>query len=271
MPKGTVSGTIRANGHAVRMYKTDFHADYLSLTDIAKCRSIDPHVTVHNWLRNRDVVEFLGVWEAMYNPDFNLEGFGAFQYGVGRNAYVFSIVKWRDELRGIGLVSVSGRNGGIYAHVDIALAFASWISAEFWLCLLEEYKCLKSAESSHLSAEWSLKREIARLESDADGNLIPPDLTSLQITSPYASEAELLHVVLFGQTAKEWKDTHPGARGDARDHAGVRQMLVLSTLEPYNAQLISMQISQAERIILLRTAAVQMMQSLAALDRSAEL
>ena len=163
MPKRTSDGTPADSGCCIRTCKTDSQEGYLSLTDIACSRSPDPLVTVHNWLRSRDAVEFLGEWEIYHNPAFDPIAFAAVKSEAGRNAYVFSVQRWNEELRGIGLVSKSGRDGGIYAHVDIAYDFALWLSPEFRLHALQDYKRLKRGENRRLSEDWDLKGEIAQL------------------------------------------------------------------------------------------------------------
>ena len=164
MAKKPIKETIHAKGLDISIYTNDFENEYVSLTDIAKYRSTDPRITIHNWLRSRDIVVFLGLWESLHNPNFKRIDFDTFKEDAGSNAYVFSIKKWNEELGGIGILTKSGRyGGGIYAHMDIALEFASWISPEFKLYIIKDYKRLKSDESSHLSLNWNLNREIARL------------------------------------------------------------------------------------------------------------
>ncbi len=208
MTRPIKKGTIHAAGLTIGIYTTDFEAEFISLTDIARYRSIDPRITIHSWLRSRDVVEFLGLWEMLHNPQFKRIEFDTFKEKAGTNAFVFSIKDWTEKLRAIGLLSKSGRyGGGIYAHTDIAFEFASWISPEFKLYLIKDYRRLKSDENSRLSLSWNLNREIAklnyRIHTDAiKENLIPPELTPAQIAFTYADEADLLNVALFGMTAK---------------------------------------------------------------------
>lgn len=272
MPKKPVKEIIHAKGFDIGIYTTDFQNEYVSLTDIARYRSLDPRITVHNWLRGRDVVEFLGLWETLHNLNFKRVDFDTFKMDAGSNAFVFSIKKWNDELGAIGLISKSGRyGGGIYAHMDIALEFASWISPEFKLYIIKDYKRLKSSESSRLSLNWNLNREIAklnyRIHTDAiKENLIPPELTAEQIAFTYASEADLLNVALFGKTAKQWRDAHPGKKGNMRDEATLQQLLVLANLESYNAILIEQGKAQSERLVALHDLAVQQVRSLQALN-----
>ena len=272
MPKKPIKEIINAKGIEIGIYTTDFQNEYVSLTDIAKYRSIEPRITIHNWLRGRDIVEFLGLWEALHNPNFKRIDFDAFKKDAGSNAFVFSIKKWNEEMGAIGLISKSGRyGGGIYAHMDIALEFASWISPEFKLYIIKDYKRLKTSESSHLTLGWNLNREIAklnyRIHTDATkDNLIPPELTPAQIAYTYADEADILNVALFGQTAKQWKNANPRKKGNMRDEATLQQLLVLANMESYNAILIEQGKPQSERLVLLRDLAVKQMQTLEALN-----
>ena len=266
--------TIHANGVDIGIYTTDYEKEYISLTDIARHRSIDPRVTIHNWLRSRDVVEFLGLWEVLNNPTFKRIDFDTFKQDAGANAFVFSIKKWEKDLNAIGLVSKSGRyGGGIYAHVDIAFEFASWISPEFKLYIIKDYQRLKHDENSRLSLNWNLNREISklnyRIHTDAiKDNLIPPELTHKQISYTYANEADLLNVVLFGKTAKQWRDENTKLEGNIRDYASLQQLLVLANMESYNAILIKQGCAQEERMKLLHDLAVQQMKTLGSLDVS---
>lgn len=275
MAKKQIKETIHAKGIDISIYTTDFQNEYVSLTDIARYRSSDPRITIHNWLRGRDIVEFLGLWEALHNPDFKRIDFDAFKENAGTNAFVFSIKKWNEELGAVGLLTKSGRyGGGIYAHMDIALEFASWLSPEFKLYIIKDYKRLKYNENSHLSLGWNLNREIAklnyRIHTDAiKENLIPPELTSEQISFTYASEADLLNVVLFGMTAKEWRDNNADKKGNIRDYANLNQLLVLANMESYNAILIEQNKAQAERMAMLRDMAIKQMETLESLSMSA--
>ncbi|MDE6749113.1 MAG: KilA-N domain-containing protein, partial [Lachnospiraceae bacterium] len=269
MTKAIKKETIHAVGIDIGIYTTDFKNEFISLTDIAKYKSIQPSITIHNWLRGRDVVEFLGLWERLHNPDFKLIEFDKFKKDAGSNAYVFSIKEWTEVLCAIGLLTKSGRyGGGIYAHIDIAFEFASWISPEFKLYIIKDYQRLKSDENSRLSLNWNLNREIAklnyRIHTDAiKDNLIPPELTPEQISYKYANEADLLNVALFGKTAKQWRDSNPGKKGNMRDEANLNQLLVLANMESYNAILIEQEKLMSERLILLREFAIKQMKTLA--------
>ena len=272
MAKAIKKETLHAGGIDIGIYTTDFKNEFISLTDIAKYRSIDPRVTIHNWLRGRDVVEFLGLWETLHNPSFKRIEFDTFKENAGTNAFVFSIKDWTEKLGAVGLFTKSGRyGGGIYAHIDIAFEFASWISPEFKLYIIKDYQRLKQDENSRLSLSWNLNREVAklnyRIHTDAiKENLIPPELTKAQMSFVYADEADMLNVVLFGKTAKEWRAEHPKSKGNMRDEASLQQLLVLANMESYNAILINQGLGQPERMVKLRELAVQQLNTLDALD-----
>ncbi|MBD5477680.1 MAG: KilA-N domain-containing protein [Lachnospiraceae bacterium] len=263
---------IHAAGIDIGIYTTDFKNEFISLTDIARYKSIDPRITIHNWLRGRDVVEFLGLWEVLHNPNFKRIEFDAFKEDAGTNAFVFSIKDWSEKLEAIGLFTKSGRyGGGIYAHIDIAFEFASWISPEFKLYIIKDYQRLKSDENSRLSLNWNLRREITKLNyhihTDAiKDNLIPSELTQEQISCKYATEADILNVALFGKTAKQWRDSNPEKKGNMRDEANLNQLLVLANMESYNAILIEQGREMPERLMLLRELAVGQMKTLVAVS-----
>ena len=266
-----IKDTIHANGIDIGIYTSDFENEYISLTDIARYKSDDPTAVIQNWLRGRDVLEFLGLWEQLHNPNFKPLEFEGFKMQAGANAFTMSPKKWIESTNAIGIVSKSGRYGGTFAHSDIAFEFASWISPEFKLYIIKDYKRLKSKENSRLSLNWNLNRELSKLNyrvhTDAiKANLIPPELTSKQIAYTYASEADLLNTVLFGMTAKEWHDKKPDKNGNIRDYASISQLLVLSNMESYNAILIKQAKPQPERMQLLHELAVQQMTTLSALE-----
>lgn len=211
MAKTIKKDIIHANGFDIGIYTTDFKNEYISLTDIARYKSNEPKDVVKNWMRGKDTIEFLGLWEKLHNNDFKGVEFDAFKNQAGSNAFTMSPSKWIESTNAIGIVSKSGRNGGTFAHSDIAFEFASWISPEFKLYIIKDYNRLKTDENSRLSLSWNLNREITklnyRIHTDAiKNNLIPPELTQWQISNTYASEADLLNTVLFGKTAKEWRD-----------------------------------------------------------------
>lgn len=264
-----IKETIHANGINIGIYTQDFENEFISLTDIARYKSDDPTAVIQNWMRNRDVIEFLGLWERLHNPDFKPLEFEGFRKQAGANSFTMSPKKWIDATDAIGIVSKAGRYGGTYAHSDIAMSFATWISPEFQLYIMKDYRRLKTDENSRLSLSWNLNREISklnyRIHTDAiKDNLIPPELTPAQVAYTYANEADMLNVVLFGKTAKQWKDENPTVKGNMRDMATLNQLLVLANLESYNAVLINQGKKQKERMELLRQLAVQQLQTLGA-------
>ncbi len=262
-----IKDTIHANGIDIGIYTRDFENEFISLTDIARYKSDDPTAVIQNWMRNRDVIEFLGLWERLHNPYFKPLEFEGFRKQAGANAFTMSPKKWIEATKAIGIVSKSGRYGGTYAHSDIAMSFATWISPEFQLYIMKDYRRLKTDENSRLSLNWNLNREISklnyRIHTEAiKENLIPPELTPAQVAYTYANEADILNVVLFGKTAKQWKDENPEIKGNMRDVATLNQLLVLANLESYNAVLINQGKKQKERMELLRQLAVQQLQTL---------
>ena len=265
-----VKDTIHAQGIDIGIYTADFENEFISLTDIARYKSDDPTAVIQNWMRNRDVLDFLGLWETLHNSNFKPLEFEGFRSQAGANAFTMSPKKWIDATGAIGIVSKAGRYGGTFAHSDIAFEFASWISPEFKLYIIKDYKRLKTEETSRLSLGWNLNREISKLNykihTDAiKANLLPPQLTPAQIAFTYADEADLLNVVLFGMTAKQWRDANPDKKGNMRDYATINQLLVLANLESYNAILIQQGRAQKERMELLRALVVQQLQTLDAL------
>ena len=269
-----IKDTIHAKGIEIGIYTTDFENEFISLTDIARYRSADPRITIHTWLRGRDIVEFLGLWESLHNPDFKRSEFDTFKSEAGTNAFTFSIKEWNDTLQGKGIITKSGRyGGGIFAHSDIALEFASWLSPEFKLYIIKDYKRLKSDENSRLSLNWNLNRELSKLNykihTDAiKENLIIPELTPAQKSFVYSDEADLLNVALFGMTAKEWRKGNPGKKGNIRDYTDLHHLLVLANLESYNAILIEQNIDQPQRLEMLRETALKQLRTIQALDFS---
>ena len=270
MAKDIKRDTIHAKGIDIGIYTKDFENEFLSLTDIAKYRNEDdPRFVIQNWMRNRNTIEFLGVWEQLHNPNFNRVQFEAVKTEAGLNRFVMTPAKWIDQMNATGMVSKSGRyGGGTYAHSDIAMSFATWISPEFQLYIMMDYRRLKADENSRLSLNWNLNREIAKLNyhihTDAiKDNLIPPELTPEQISYKYANEADLLNVALFGRTAKQWRDSNPEKKGNMRDEANLNQLLVFANMESYNSILIAQGKTMSERLILLRELAVKQMKTLA--------
>ncbi len=271
-----IKDTIHAKGIEIGIYTTDFENEFISLTDIARYKSDDPAAVIQNWMRNRDVIEFLGLWETMHNPDFKPLEFEGFKKAAGANAFTMSPQKWINATNSIGIVSKSGRyGGGTFAHSDIAMEFASWISAEFKLYVIKDYRRLKSDENSRLSLNWNLNRELSKLNykihTDAiKENLIIPELTPAQKSFVYADEADLLNVALFGMTAKEWRKANPGKKGNIRDYADLHHLLVLANLESYNAILIEQNIKQPKRLEMLRETALKQLRTIQVLDFSSQ-
>lgn len=243
MTKKVIKETIHAKGFDISIYTTDFENEFISLTDIAKYKSNAPNDVIKNWMRSRETLEFLGLWETLHNPDFKPVEFDGFRREAGLHAFTMSPSKWIESVNAVGIVTKAGRYGGTYAHSDIALEFASWISAEFKLYIVKDYQRLRHDENSRLSLNWNLNREIAklnyRIHTDAiKDNLIPPELTPQQISYKYASEADVLNVALFGKTAKQWREENPSRKGNMRDYADLNQLLVLANMESYNAILL---------------------------------
>ena len=267
MPKKPVKEIIHAKGVDIAIYTEDFQNEYISLTDIAKYKSDEPFIVINNWMRSKDTIEFLGLWEQLHNPNFKPIEFDRFRAQAGYNAFTLSPQKWIDNTDAIGIVSKAGRYGGTFAHSDIAFEFASWISAEFKLYIIKDYKRLKNDESSRLSLGWNLNREISKLNykihTDAiKENLIPPELTPYQISITYASEADVLNAALFGITAKQWREKNPNKNGNIRDYATLNQLLVLANMESYNAILIEQGKPQPERLQLLNKLAIRQLKAI---------
>ncbi len=218
-------------------------------------------------MRNRNTIELLGFWETMYNPNFKPLEFEGFRKQAGLNSFVMTPKRWIESTKAIGIVSKPGRYGGTFAHKDIALEFASWISIEFKLFVIKEFQRLKDEENNQQKLEWNLQRTISkinyRIHTDAiKENLIPKEITKQQSVFIYANEADLLNVALFGMTAKEWRDKNPDANGNIRDEATIEQLVVLSNMESINALLIRNELSQQERLIELNKVAITQMKSL---------
>ena len=261
-----VESTINANGVEIRVASSN-EADYISLTDIAKKRNPEfPADVVKNQLRSRSTIEFLGLWEKIYNPDFKLVEFDQFKNAAGENSFVLTPQKWISTTNAIGITSKSGRYGGTYAHSDIAFEFASQISPEFKLYIIKDYQRLKADESHAKSLDWNIKREITksnyRIHTDAIKENLIPNLTPQQIACKYASEADLINVALFGQTAKQWRNQHSESKGNIRDEATIEQLIVLANLESLNAEYIREGISPAERLSKLNKIAIYQLNSL---------
>ena len=239
--------------------------DYISLTDIAKHKSDDPFIVINNWMRNRNTIEYLGMWETIFNPDFKPIEFDRFKRDAGLNAFTLSPQKWVTATGAIGIITRSGRYGGTFAHKDIAFKFASWISVEFELYMVKEFQRLKEQEQSQIG--WTAKRELAKINyhihtSAVSRYLSPQKVTAEQTHLIYASEADVLNVALFGMTAKQWRDSNPDLDGNIRDHAAINQLICLSNLESMNSVLIESGLAQHDRLIKLNEMAIHQMEIL---------
>ena len=238
-------------------------ADYISLTDMLKAK--DGDFFISDWLRNRNTVEYLGIWERIHNPDFNYGEFATIKSQAGLNSYKISVKEWVQKTRAIGLTAKAGRYGGTYAHKDIAFEFGMWISAEFKIYLVKEFQRLKDQEQQQLG--WDIKRNLTkinyRIHTDAiKENLIPKHLTKQQVAFVYANEADILNMALFGKTAKEWREENPKEKGNIRDFANVSQLVCLANLENLNAVFINDGLPQNERLSKLNQIAIGQMKIL---------
>ncbi len=274
MTRKRIKETIHADGFTIGIYTDNFQDEFISLTDIARYQSDDPTGVISNWMRLKDTIQFLGLWEQLHNAEFKPIEFEGFKNASGVNAFALSPQKWIKTTNAIGIVSKSGRYGGTYAHSDIAFEFASWISAEFKLYIIKDYQRLKNDESSRLSLNWNLNREISklnyRIHTDAiKEHLIPQVLTAQQISLTYATEADVLNVALFGKTAKDWRAENPTEKGNMRDGATLNQLLVLANMESYNAVLIEEGKAQPERLRLLNQLAIRQLQTIEQMGISA--
>ena len=239
--------------------------DYISLTDMLKAKEGDFFIS--DWLRNRNTIEYLGIWESIYNPTFNYGEFAIIKSQAGLNSYKLSVKDWVEKTNAIGLKATAGRYGGTYGHPDIAFEFGMWISPQFKIYLVKEFQRLKSEENDRFRLEWNLQRTLSKvnyqIHTDAiKENLIPKEITKQQSSFVYANEADLLNVALFGMTAKDWRQNNPKSNGNCRDSATLEQLVVLSNLESINALLIRQGLIQNERLIQLNKTAITQMKSL---------
>lgn len=266
MTKAT-KATIQVKGTVITVLsqKSD---DYISLTDIARYRDVErTDYIIQNWLRNRNTIEFLGVWERLNNPGFKPIEFDGFRKQAGLNSFVLTAKQWIEKTGAIGIVSRSGRYGGTFAHKDIAFEFASWISVEFKLYLIKEFQRLKEDENRRLSLAWNLNRTLSklnyRIHTDAiKAHLIPAVVTPAQAAITYANEADMLNVALFSQTARQWREANPKLEGNMREYATIEQLLVLANIEGMNAELIHMGLEQGDRLKRLNEIAIRQMRVL---------
>ena len=266
MSKSTKT-TIEVQGTSVVVFSQN-QQDIFCLTDIAKFKNPDhPDDVIRNWLRSRNTVEFLGVWERLNNPSFNPVEFDGIRMQTGLNSFVLTPKQWIQKTGAVGLTSSAGRYGGTFAHKDIAFEFASWVSVEFKLYLIKEFQRLKVDEARRLSLAWNLNRTLSklnyRIHTDAiQAHLIPDAVTPAQAAITYANEADLLNVALFGQTAKQWREGNPKLAGNMREYATIEQLLVLANIEGMNAEFIHMALTQRERLTRLNEIAIRQMQAL---------
>jgi hypothetical protein len=256
---------ISVNGSSVNVFQFN-EQDYISLSDMVS--NFGDENLIYNWLRNRNTLEFIGIWEILYNPNFKPVEFDRFKLEVGLNTFKLSPKKWIEATNAIGIISKAGRyGGGTFAHKDIAFEFGSWLSPEFKLYLIKEYQRMKEDETEKQALEWNLHRTLTKVNhwilTDAiKENLIPPEVTPQQSAIIYSSESELLNVALFGKTAREWKKTNSTKLGTIRDHASIHQLVVLSNLESINSVFIRDNIPQNERLEKLNVIAISQMKSL---------
>ncbi|XRN94796.1 KilA-N domain-containing protein [Algoriphagus yeomjeoni] len=243
----------------------DGEKEFISLTDMLKAK--DGDFFISDWLRNRNTVEYLGIWESVYNPDFNYGEFAIIKSQAGLNSYKLSVKEWVEKTNAIGLKATAGRYGGTYAHPDIAFEFGMWISPQFKIYLIKEFQRLKADENDRLKLDWNLQRTLAKvnyvIHTDAiKANLLPKELTKSQTGFVYANEADMLNMALFGKTAKQWRDENPKAKRNIRDLATIEQLVILSNMESINAIFIEQGLSQNERLIQLNKLAITQMKSL---------
>lgn len=239
--------------------------DFISLTDMLRAK--DGDFFISDWLRNRNTVEFLGIWESIYNPDFNYGEFAAIKSFAGLNSFKISVKEWVARTNAIGLKATAGRYGGTYAHKDIAFEFGMWINAEFKIYLIKEFQRLKDEENARLDLEWNLARTLSKINyqihTDAiKQSLIPPDFSSSKESLVYAGEADLLNIALFGVTAKTWRDNNHGKSGNIRDYSSIEQLIVLTNLESLNSVLIKKGIPPETRLLILNKTAIEQMKIL---------
>ncbi len=260
----TKNKKIYVKGINISIISKEKH-DYISLTDMLKAK--DGDFFISDWLRNRNTVEFLGIWESVNNPNFNYGEFAIIKSQAGLNSYKISVKEWVEKTNAIGLKATAGRYGGTYAHKDIAFEFGMWISPEFKIYLIKEFQRLKEDESRRLEIGWDVKRTLTklnyRIHTDAIKEyLIPPSLSKKAETIVYANEADVLNVTLFGMTAKDWRDKNPKLDGNIRDYADVAQLVCLANLEGLNAEFVRIGLSQTERLRKLNGIAIFQMKSI---------
>jgi hypothetical protein len=258
------SKKIEVEGKAITIIFDD-EQEYISLTDMLKAK--DGDFFISDWLRNRNTIEYLGIWESIFNPSFNYGEFAIIKSQAGLNSYKLSVKDWTEKTNAIGLKATAGRYGGTFAHPDIAFEFGMWISPQFKIYLIKEFQRLKAEENDRLKLGWNLQRTLAKINyqihTDAiKENLIPKEITKKQANYVYANEADILNVGLFGITAKEWRNNNTDKKGNIRDYATLEQLVVLSNLESINALFINQGLDQSERLVQLNKVAMIQMKSL---------
>ena len=251
--------SVNVKGEEISILTID-DKDYISLTDMLKAK--DGDFFISDWLRNRNTVEFLGIWEQIHNPNFNYGEFAIIRSNAGLNSYKISVKEWTERTNAIGIFAKTGRYGGTYAYKDIAFEFGMWISPEFKIYLIKEFERLKEKERAQFG--WNVKRELAkinyRIHTEAiKENLVPAALTAQQTSIVYASEADVLNMALFGKTAKQWRDENPDKKGNIRDYASINELICLSNMENINAVLIRDEIPQKDRLLKLNEIAIHQM------------
>ena len=257
--------TIIVKGVEIAVLQKD-SSDYISLTDMVKGFGDD--TMIYSWMRNRNTVEFLGIWEEMNNPNFKGNEFVTFKTQAGLNNFNLTPKKWIDATNAIGIISKAGRyGGGTFAHKDLAFEFGSWLSPEFKLYMIKEFQRLKDDENNRLNLTWNLHRTLSkinyRIHTDAiKEHIIPDSITKEQTTLVYANEADILNIALFGKTAKQWRDAYPDAEGNIRDQASIEQLLVLANIESMNAEFIKMNLQQADRLLKLNQIAINQLKAI---------
>ena len=266
MKQEIIKSELEVNYNKIKVITID-NKEFISLTDLARyANPEEPKIPIQTWMRNRDVIAYLGLWEKLNNENFKGHEFTTFENLAGKNSFYMSPQKWIKETNAIGIISKSGNNGGTYARSDIALEFASWLSPEFKLYVIQEFERLKRNESYQYKIDWIVNRMLAktnyRIHTDSIKQNIVPKITENQKKYIYAEEADVLNVALFGMTAKEWKESNPNLRGNIRDYTDLKHLLILCNLENTNAELINDNIPQKERLIKLNNSAIRQMKVL---------
>ena len=268
MNKDNIKAQIFVKNKTINVFRIE-DEEYISLTDLARyADEDDPRYPIQNWMRNKDVISYLGLWESIHNENFKGVEFDTFKNEAGSNKFKISPQKWIRETNAIGMISKSGNNGGTYARSDIALEFASWLSPEFKLYVIQEFQRLKKNEAYQNKIDWHANRVLAKVSyvvhTDAIKGIIVPTLTEKQKKFVYAEEADVLNVALFGMTAKEWRESNPNLaeEGNIRDYTDLLHLVILSNLENINAELIEMGIPQSERLVRLNDMAKKQMELL---------